>query len=57
MNNKKKKCAINKHFILEQAQKKHGPLVNMELDLYFKGYIQGLKDIVEPLGFEVKIED
>lgn len=57
MAEEKKKCVINKHFVLEQAQRKHGPLVDMELDLYFKGYIKGIKDIFEPLGCEVVIDD
>lgn len=57
MAEEKKKCVINKHYVFEKAHKELGLLTDFELELYFKGYTQGMKDIVEPLGFEVVINE
>lgn len=57
MNNEMKKCAIQKHYVHGLAQRKYGLLTDYELELYFNGYVQGVKSIMEPLGFKVVIDD
>lgn len=57
MAEEKKKFFINKRWVFEEAQRTDGPFRDCELEHYFKGYIQGVKDIVEPFGFEVVIGD
>ena len=51
----KTKVAISKRYATELAYRKHDIINEYDLGIFLKGYIEGVKAMVEPLGMEVKI--
>lgn len=55
--NKIQTVAIDKHYVREIAFRKYNILEEYDFDTFFKGYIEGVKCLVEPLGLNVRIDD